>query len=254
MGKLRMRILAGGVVAVFAGATAFAVTDSAGASPAQTAALTKSAAQDGTALSIRAAQSTIAAGQRDTITGTLTAGGKPAAGKVVELYAYSSRLHKWRPVRIKRTSSSGAVTFTARPGAGKSAKTRQYELVFHGDAALAQATSSAVTVTVTGSVTKRATVLSATATPAIVKAGQAVTITGALTADGKPLAHRLVALYRYDSAARKWARVAVRLTDAKGQVSFTRKPPASAGFALRFHGGPALTAGHSARVAITVTG
>jgi 5-hydroxyisourate hydrolase-like protein (transthyretin family) len=249
MGKLRMRILAGGVVAVVAGATAFAVTDSAGASTAQTAALTKSAAQAGTALSIRAAQSTIAAGQQDTITGTLTAGGKPAAGKVVELYAYSSRLHKWRPVRIKRTSSSGAVTFTARP-----ARTRQYELVFHGDAALAQVTSSAVTVTATGSVTKRATTLSATATPASVTAGQAVTITGALTAGGKPLAHRLVTLYRYDPAARKWARAAVRLTDAKGQVSFTRKPPASAAFALRYHGGPALTAGHSARVAITVTG
>jgi 5-hydroxyisourate hydrolase-like protein (transthyretin family) len=250
MGKLRTRILAGGAVAVFAGATAFAVTSSAGAATtAPTAALTSSTAKTGTALSIKAAQASVAAGQPDGISGTLTAGGKPAAGKVVELYAYSDRLHKWRPVRVRRTSESGEVTFTGRP-----AKTRQYELVFHGNQALAPVTSSTVTVTATGSVTKRATALTASSAPARVAAGQPATITGVLTADGKPLAHRVVTLYRYDTAARKWVRVGVRLTDAKGTVAFTRKPAATTIFALRYHGAPTLSAGHSAKVTVTVSG
>jgi 5-hydroxyisourate hydrolase-like protein (transthyretin family) len=245
MGKLRTRILAGGAVAVFAGATAFAVTSSAGASTgAQNAALTTASGKTATALSITAARTTGQAGQPDSISGTLTADGKPAAGKVVELYAYSDRQHKWRPARIKKTSATGEVTFAGRP-----VKTRKYELVFRGDQDLAAVTSSAVTVSVTGSVS-----LSASATPASVKSGSAVKVTGVLTADGKPLARRVVALYRYDTAARKWVRVAVKLTDKKGQVSFARKPDKTASFALRFHGGPTLDAGHSSKLTVTVTG
>jgi 5-hydroxyisourate hydrolase-like protein (transthyretin family) len=250
MGKLRTRILAGGAVAVFAGATAFAVTSSAGASTAaQDAALTTTAGKTGTALSIAAARTTDPAGQPDSISGTLTANGKPAEGKAVVLYAYSDRLHRWRPARVKKTSAAGEVTFAGRP-----AKTRKYELVFRGDQDLAPVTSSAVTVSVTGSVTKRVTALSASATPASVKSGSAVTIAGVLTADGKPLARRVVALYRYDTAAGKWVRVAVKLTGKKGEVSFARKPDVTASFALRFHGAPTLDAGHSPKVTVTVTG
>ena len=85
MRKLRTRILVGGAVAVSAGATAFAVTSTADATTtAKTAALTTTTAKTGTTLSIMAGESTIKAGQKDSISGTLLAGGSPAAGRAVE--------------------------------------------------------------------------------------------------------------------------------------------------------------------------
>ena len=145
MRKLRARILAGGAVAVLAGATAFAVTSTAGATTtARTAALTTTAVKTGTTLSVAAGRPAIKAGERDTISGTLLAGGNPAASRVVELYRYNDERRRWRLVRIKLTGKDGTVTFTVRPGV-----TRQYELTYRGNRALAPATSGKATVTVT---------------------------------------------------------------------------------------------------------
>ena len=153
MRKLRTRILVGGAVAVFAGATAFAITSTADATTStKTAALTTTTAKTGTTLSATAAQSTIQAGQADTITGTLLAGGNPAPGRLVELYRYSDRRQRWRLIRVKLTSKTGAVTFTVRPEI-----TRRYELVYHGNSTLAASTSGAATITVEPSGVKRAT-------------------------------------------------------------------------------------------------
>jgi hypothetical protein len=157
MRKLRARILAGGAVAVLAGATAFAVTSTAGATttarataltaaPARagTTAKADTTARTGTTLSVAAGQPAIKAGERDTISGTLLAGDNPAANRVVELYRYNDERRRWRLVRVKLTGQDGTVTFTVRPGI-----TRQYELTYRGNSALAPATSGKATVTVT---------------------------------------------------------------------------------------------------------
>ena len=248
MRKLRTRVLVGGAVAVFAAATAFAVTSTADATTtAKTAALTTTAAKTGTTLSVTAGQSTIKAGQKDTVSGTLLAAGDPAAGKVVDLYRYSDRLQRWRLIRVKLTSKAGAVTFTVRPGI-----TRRYELVYHGNSALAATTSGATTITVEPSGVKRTTALSVSASPASVASGHTTKITGVLSTDGRPLRHRVVSLYRYDPTAKKWVRVAVELTGPRGGVSFVREPSATAAFQLVYPGTRSLTAARSGQVTVTV--
>jgi 5-hydroxyisourate hydrolase-like protein (transthyretin family) len=250
MRKLRTRVLVGGALAVFAAATAFAVTSAAGAATAtKTAALTTTAARTGTTLSVTAAQSTISGGQKDTISGTLRAGGNPASGKVVGLYRYSDRLHRWRLIRVRLTSKTGTVTFTVHPYL-----TRQYELAYRGNSTLAATKSSVTTITVTGSGVKRATALSISAAPASITSGHATTIAGVLVASGRPLRHRMVSLYRYDASSKKWVRVAVELTGPGGGVRFVREPSTTATFALAFSGGPAFTAARSAQATVTVAG
>ena len=249
MRKLRTRILVGGAVAVFAAATAFAVTSTADATTTAKSAALTTTAKSGTTLSVTAAQSTIRAGQEDSVSGTLLAAGNPAAGKVVELYRYNDRLQRWRLIRVKLTSKTGAVTFKVRPEI-----TRRYELVYHGNQTLAASTSGATTITVEPSGVKRVTALSISAAPTGITAGHATTITGVLTTDARPLRHRIVSLYRYDATTKKWVRVAVELTGPKGGVRFVREPSATATFALAYLGTPTLTAAHSGQVTVTVAG
>lgn len=146
MRKLKTRILAGGAVAVFAGATAFAVTGTADASTAaKAAAFTTTTAKTSTTLSIAARKATIAPGRRDVISGKLTeAGGAPVGRRVVELYRYDAKQKKWVLARIKLTHKAGGARFIVRPLA-----TAEYELVYHGSAELAASRSAPVTVTVT---------------------------------------------------------------------------------------------------------
>ena len=249
MRKLRTGILVGGAVAVFSAATAFAVTSTADATtPAKTTALT-STAKTATMLSIMAGESTIKSSARDSISGTLLAGGSPAAGKVVELYRYNNGLQRWRLIRIKLTNRTGGVTFTVHPYI-----TREYELRYHGNSTLAASTSSATTITVSPPVSKRATALSISAAPTSVTAGHTTKITGILTTGTRPLPHRIVSLYRYDATTKKWARVAAELTGPRGGVRFVREPSSTAAFELMYAGGPVLTAAHSTQATATVTG
>lgn len=145
MRKLQTRILVGGAVAVFAGATAFAVTSTADATTAKTTALTASTAKTSTALSIAARKTTIRVGRRDIISGKLTkAGETPIGRRVVELYRYDAKRKKWLPVRAQLTRKAGAARFVVRP-----LVTAEYEMVYHGSAKLAPSHSIPVTVTVT---------------------------------------------------------------------------------------------------------
>ena len=148
MGKLRTRILTGGAVAVFAGATAFAVTSTADATttPAATAtALTATAAKTSTTLSASARKATITAGRRDVIIGKLAqAGGTPVGRRVLELYRYNPETKKWVLTRVKLSHKAGEVRFIVRPLA-----TAEYEVVYHGNDKLAGSRSAPVTVTVT---------------------------------------------------------------------------------------------------------
>lgn len=146
MRKLRTRILVGSAVAVFAGATAFAVTSTADATTtAKTTALTASTAKTSTSLSIAVRKTTITAGRRDIIGGKLAkAGEAPVGRRVVELYRYDAKRKKWLPVRAQLTRKAGAARFVVRP-----LVTAEYELVYHGSAKLAPSHSTPVTVTVT---------------------------------------------------------------------------------------------------------
>lgn len=145
MRKLRSRILVGGAVAALAGATAFAVTSTADATTtAKTTALTTTTAKTGTTLSIAARKTTITAGERDVISGKLAkAGDTPAGRRIVELYRYNVKEKKWVPVRAKLTRKAGGARFIVRP-----LVTAEYELVYHGNAALAASHSAPLTVTV----------------------------------------------------------------------------------------------------------
>lgn len=146
MRKLRTRILVGSAVAVFAGATAFAVTSTADATTtAKTTALTAGTAKTSTSLSIAVRKTTITAGRRDIIGGKLAkAGEAPVGRRVVELYRYDAKRKKWLPVRAQLTRKAGAARFVVRP-----LVTAEYELVYHGSAKLAPSHSTPVTVTVT---------------------------------------------------------------------------------------------------------
>jgi hypothetical protein len=251
MRKPRTRTLIATVaVAAVTATTGFVIASAAGASTTTTAGtLTAATGNTGTSLSITTSQSTIAAGQRDTISGTLLAGGSPAAHRVVVLERYNDRRHTWRPIRIKLTSHAGAVTFTVRP-----AITSEYEIVYRGNSTLAAAHSGAVTITVTGSVHKGPSALSITAAPTSITAGGSTKISGVLTSGSKPLAHRIVFLARYDPTTKKWVRVAVHRTGPNGGVLFVREPSSTASFELVFPGGPWFTGSHSGTVTVTVAG
>jgi hypothetical protein len=241
-------LLATAALASATATTGFVIASTAGASTTTTAGtLTAATGDTGASLSITASQMAIAAGQRDTISGTLRAGGSPAAHRVVVLERYNDKRQTWRPVRIKLTDKSGAVTFTVRP-----AMTREYEMVYRGNSTLAAAHSGTVTITVTGSVPRGPSALSVTATPTSVAAGGPAKISGVLTSGSKPLAHRIVFLSRYDPASKKWVRVAAHRTGENGGVLFVREPSGTAAFELVFPGGPWFAGSHSGTVTVTV--
>jgi hypothetical protein len=145
MRKVRTRIAGGGAIAVFAAATAFAVTSTADATTtAKTTALTTTTAKADTTLSVTARKTTITPGRRDVISGKLTrAGDTPVGSRVVELYRYDAKQTKWVPVRARLTRKAGGARFVVRP-----LVTAEYELVYHGNATLAASHSAPVTVTV----------------------------------------------------------------------------------------------------------
>jgi 5-hydroxyisourate hydrolase-like protein (transthyretin family) len=94
-----------------------------------------------TTLSIVEHSSTITLGQKNTVSGTLLAAGKPAAKQIVLL----DRVVGTKLVRgnVQLTNSAGKVSFTVKP-----AVTTKYELVFPGSNTLAASHSGVVTTVV----------------------------------------------------------------------------------------------------------
>jgi hypothetical protein len=251
MRKPRARTLIATAAVAAATATAvFMIATTAGASTTTTAdTLTAATGNTGTAFSIVASESTIAIGQKDTISGTLTANGAAPGHRVVELLGYSSRQSRWRVVRIKETNANGTVQFTVRP-----LGTARYELGFRGNAKLAAVRSGAVTIAVTPT-GKLATTLSVTASSTSINSGGTIKLTGTLTTvNATPVPGRLVFVARYNPATKKWAKVTVKRTGPKGMVFYVRAPSTTATFELVFPGGPRFAGSHSAPVTVTVTG
>ena len=246
----RRTLIAGTALAAVTATAGFVIASTAGASTrTTTGTLTAASATAGTQLSITTGQSTIAAGQQDSISGTLTSSGSPEPHRVVDLYRYSQRLNRWRLIRAKVTNQAGTVKFDVRPGV-----TRKYELVYHGNSTLAATRSGAVTVTVTGSLPRTATRLSITASATSITAGGTTKISGVLTAGGGPVQHRLVLLRRFNPTTKEWVRVAVKRTGPQGVVFFIRAPSTTATFELVFPGGPRFAGSQSGTVTVTVAG
>jgi hypothetical protein len=251
MRKPRTRtLIAAAAVAAATATAAVMIASTAGAStPATTDALTAATGNAGTTLSIVAGESTITIGQKDTVSGTLRSDGAAPGHRVVELYRYSTRLNRWRLVRIKETNANGGVQFAVRP-----LETARYELGYRGNAKLAAVRSGVVTIAVTPT-GKLATTLSITASPSAISSGGTIRITGSLTAvNATPVPRRLVFLSRYNPTTKKWVRVAVKRTGPKGVVFFVRAPSTTATFQLVFPGGPRFAGSHSATVTVTVNG
>jgi hypothetical protein len=99
------------------------------------------AAKAHTTLSIVEQRSTITRGQKDTVSGTLLAGKKPAAKEIVLLDRVVG--HKLIRVNVELTSKTGSVSFVVKPTA-----TTKYELVFSGTNKLAASHSGVVTTVV----------------------------------------------------------------------------------------------------------
>lgn len=232
------RAIAGTAIAA---AAALAVTGAASAATSTT------PAKAPTTLTLVEAKATIIVGQKDVLTGTLLTGKTPVAGKVVELYRWGVKAERWIPVEVDLTGKYGHVFFTVRPAA-----TTLYELVFHGTPKLAASRSNIAKVQVVP-VVKAPTTLGIAVSANSITAGQKDLITGTLLSFGKPVAGKIVSLYRYSATAKKWIRVEVDLTGKLGHVFYTVKPSATTSYELVFFGTAHLRASHSDVATIKVT-
>lgn len=99
------------------------------------------AAKAHTTLSIAESKTTIKAGQKDVVSGTLAVGKKGLAKEVVILDRVAGK--KLVPVSAQLTGKAGKVAFVVKPKA-----TTKYELVFRGTTKLAATHSGVVTAVV----------------------------------------------------------------------------------------------------------
>lgn len=100
-----------------------------------------------TSLTLKAAKSTVAPRQKDTLTGTLKSGNKALAGQSVSLLERAPGAKHWSVVTTKTTDSLGHVALTVTPGRRKGQK-EQYEVLFKGTSSYKGSHSSVITVTV----------------------------------------------------------------------------------------------------------
>ncbi len=197
-----------------------------------------------TTLSISAASSTIALGQRDTISGTLLTGTTPVAKRVIWLDRVSST-GKLIAVQARLTDKAGDVNYVVAPKA-----TVTYELVFRGGPKYAAANSATLTVTVTAPV-KLPTTLSIVESKTSIHPGGRDTISGTLMSGKVALAKKLIWLYRV-TVKGTLIPVQVELTGPAGKVHFLVKPKVTSAYALAFKGTAKYAATHSGIVIVVV--
>ena len=100
-----------------------------------------------TSLTLKAVKSVVAPRAKDTLTGTLSKGTTPLAGRSVKLEKRAYGTKAFTLVTTKTTNSKGQVVLTVVPGTRKGQK-EQYELVFAATATLKVSQSSIITITV----------------------------------------------------------------------------------------------------------
>jgi hypothetical protein len=100
-----------------------------------------------TSLTLKAAKSSVAPKQKDTLTGLLKSGTHTLAGDTVKLERRAYGAKSFVVVASKTTDSKGRAVLTVTPGTRKGQKV-QYELVFSGTKSYKASHSSIITVTV----------------------------------------------------------------------------------------------------------
>lgn len=100
-----------------------------------------------TSLALKAAKSTVAAKQKDTLTGVLKNGTHVLPGEKVKLEKRAAGARSFTLVTTKITNSKGQVTLSVVPGTRKGQK-EQYELIFAGNKTYKGSHSSIITITV----------------------------------------------------------------------------------------------------------
>lgn len=100
-----------------------------------------------TSLTLKAAKSTVAPKQKDTLTGLLKSGTHVLAGESVKLEKRAAGAKSFSLVTTKTTDSKGKVVLTVVPGSKKGQK-EQYELIFAGNKTYKGSHSSIITITV----------------------------------------------------------------------------------------------------------
>jgi len=125
-----------------------------------------------------------------------------------------------------------------------------------GTAVAATAIAGAATVANASTPVKTPTTLKIAESPSTITVGQKAIILGALSANGKPLAKKAVLLDRvvtFKGGRKALIREAVELTNAKGDVTFVRKPGVGiAVFELVYNGNANYARSHSGTVTVTV--
>lgn len=199
-----------------------------------------------TKLAIATSATSIKAGGKATITGTLTAGTTPLAGRAILLFRVDAQGRLVARVGQPHVTakSTGKVTFTVEP-----LTTTSYALVWPGGWQYAPSRSATVKITVT----KTATTLTLAASSASIKKGSTVTLTGKLTAGATPLKGEVVSLYAVGAGGKlTLLQNGAKITDATGTVTFTRAPNATITFELVFRATPLLAGSKSTAVTVTV--
>ena len=100
-----------------------------------------------TALTLKAAHSSVAPKHKDTLTSTLKSGKTAIKNETVKLERRATGAKSWTVVSSKTTDSKGQDTWSVVPGSKKGQK-EQYEVVFSGTKSYKASHSSVITVTV----------------------------------------------------------------------------------------------------------
>ena len=100
-----------------------------------------------TALTVKAAKSSVAPKAKDTLVGTLKSGGTVLKGQTVKLEQRAAGAKSFKVVSSKKTDSKGHVSWSVTPGTKKGQK-EQYELVFVATKSYKASHSSVITVSV----------------------------------------------------------------------------------------------------------
>lgn len=170
------------------------------------------------------APSNVYIGSTTTINGTLTANGEALARQLVTLYKVSNS-SKWDIVAHGMTDAGGnfAITFDGSPTVAKVTYVASYQ----GDATHASAVSNTAAV----KYVDISTALTVAVSPQTVYAGQSVTISGVLTANGSGLPHVPINLYTVHMylEANFWKYESTVVTNASGYYSFTWISPTAQG-------------------------
>ena len=99
---------------------------------------------------------------------------------------------------------------------------------------------------------KTPTTLSIAESKTTISPGQSDRISGTLLTGTKPVAGKVVYLYDYNTAAKKWVSVAGEYTSSAGRVAFIVTPKHTIEYELVFHGTSTLAASHSGGATVLV--